>query len=70
MCHNKSLLPGNREPRHEQVVPDGFESLYERFTTRRVQSESIDEGEQSELSKEEEQLGILEDLRVQGTREL
>jgi hypothetical protein len=44
--------------------------LYERFTTRRDQSESIDESEQSELSKEEEQLGILEDLRAQGTREL
>jgi hypothetical protein len=34
-----------------------FESLYERFTTRRDQSKGVDESiEQSELSKEEEQL--------------
>ena len=46
--------------RNEQVVPDGFESLYERFTTRRDRKErdwrkrqSI---ERSELSKEEEQV--------------
>ncbi len=31
--------------RNEQVVPDGFESLYERFTTRRDQSKGIDESD-------------------------
>ena len=33
--------------RNEQVVPDGFESLYERFTTRRDQSKGIDESDES-----------------------
>ncbi len=33
--------------RNEQVVPDGFESLYERFTTRRDQSKGIDESDKA-----------------------
>jgi len=54
--------------RNEQVVPDGFKSLYESSEHIETKSKGVEPNKQDK--EKEEQLTILEDLRAQGTREL